>query len=378
MDDRSICVVTHPLGSAGENATRTLLDILSAITSVSLITANLPAQSKIRDTHEVIEISNSSAGSAIPVASLRFLRNQLRMVSAIRRRNDEIVLFFGATSYLLPVVVAKLLGRTVVIEPRGDVALTLRLTWETRIPSIVARALAGTVRRLERINFALADAIITYTPGMAEQLKLARYDHKLYTNGARYVDTERFSRTKPYDDRDDIVGYLGRFDEEKGLRTLAEVAQNPSTPPFRFIGDGDLRPWLEEFLSDELSDGSVELIGWVDHDEVPGQLNELKLVILPSRPTEGLPTTILEAFACGTPVLASSVSGVPDVVEDGRTGFLMDELSAPNLTSRIAAILARDDLAQISDHCRELVEVEYDNDAAVERYRAILDRIEKG
>lgn len=375
MDDQTVCVVTHPLGDSGENATRTLLDILSAITEVSLVTANLPSNSSIREQHEVIEISSAGSESNILVAAVQFILNQLRMVAAICRRDEEIVLFFGATSYLLPVLAAKLLARTVVIEPRGDVPLTLRLSWKNRVPDFIARTLAGLVRTLEYMDYALADAIIAYTPSMAEELGLTRFEPKLHTNGARYVDTERFSPRNPYVDRDSIVGYLGRLNEEKGIRTLAEVARHPTIPTFRFIGDGDLRPWLEEHLSDELADGSVAITGWVDHDEVAHHLNELKLLVLPSAPTEGLPTMILEAFACGTPVLATGVSGVPDVIQVGRTGFLINELEADDIARDIEAILNRDDLDEISANCRSLVESTYDFEAAVDRYRAILDRI---
>ena len=49
-----VCVVTHPLAAAGENATRSLLDVLSALTAVSLVTADLPTDSEIRGRHEVI------------------------------------------------------------------------------------------------------------------------------------------------------------------------------------------------------------------------------------------------------------------------------------------------------------------------------------
>jgi hypothetical protein len=55
MTERGVCVVTHPLGPAGENATRTLLDILAELGGVTLITADLPADSSIQDHRDVIE-----------------------------------------------------------------------------------------------------------------------------------------------------------------------------------------------------------------------------------------------------------------------------------------------------------------------------------
>ncbi len=375
-DDEGVCVVTHPLAAAGENATRTLLEIISAVTTVSLITADLPRDSAIRDRHEVVEITREGAGDNIAVAAVRFVLNQLRMCRAIARRDEEVVLFFGATSYVLPVVVASLLGKTVVLEPRGDVPLTLRLNWEERLPSPVARALAGVVWTLERINYHLADAVITYTPSMAAELGLDDFREKLHPNGARYVDTDEFDVDVPYQTRDRTVGFLGRIDEEKGIRELAAVARRlPDDVTFRFIGDGDLSDWLEAELADEIAQGSVELAGWVDHDEVPAELNDLRLLVMPSQPTEGLPTTILESLACGTPVYATPVSGIPDVVRDGETGFLMTERDPEAIADEIARVLSEPDLVAVSGNCRALTEEKYSFEAAVERYAAILDGI---
>jgi len=372
-----VCVVTHPLGAAGENATRTLLEILSAVTAVSLVTAYLPEDSEIRADHEVMEVSEKSAAqSTILLAAVRFLGNQLRMCRAISRRDEQVVIFFGATAYLIPVLWAKLLGRTVLLEPRGDVPLTLRLGWEQRMPSPVAALLAGTVRVIEHLGYLSADGILTYTPAMATELGLDRYAGKLYPEGARYVDTERFSPVTPYEERNRVVGFLGRLDEEKGIRELAAVARRlPEDITFRFIGDGPLRDWLESELETEREAGRVDVTGWVDHEEVPAELNDLRLLVMLSEPTEGLPTVILEAMASGTPAYATPVSGVPDVVREGETGFLMEHREPDRIVADIEAILDRDDLTAVSQRARDLAVSEYSFEAAVERYTELLESV---
>ena len=372
----SVCVVTHPLGSAGENATRTLLEILGALTAVSLVTAELDDDSPLRDRYPVVELTEKGAGTSVAVAAGRFLLNQARMCRTVAGRDEDVVLFFGATSYLLPVVFARLLDRTVVVEPRGDVPLTLRLHWERRLPDPLARLLAGLVRALERAGFAAAHGVVTYTPSMARQLGVDPEAPDVYPRGARYVDTDRFRPETPYEKREEIVGFVGRLDEEKGIRTLAAVAERlPPGVTFRFVGDGDLRPWLERELADEIEAGEAELTGWVDHDEVPGRLDDLRLLVMPSDATEGLPTTILEALACGTPVYATPVAGIPDVVRDGETGFLMRETDADAIAEGIEEILEREDLPTVGRNGRELVEATYSFDAAVDRYEAILSGV---
>ncbi|WP_436924262.1 glycosyltransferase family 4 protein [Halosimplex amylolyticum] len=371
-----VCVVTHPLAAAGENATRSLLDILSAVTGVALVTADLPADSEIRDRHELVELTRKSAGDSVPVAAARFLLNQLRMCRVVGTRDEEVVLFYGATSYLLPILFARAIGKTVLVEPRGDVPLTLRIAWEESLPNPVARTLAGLVRALERAGFAAAHGVVTYTPAMASQLDLDPDAPEVYPTGARYVRIDDFDVRTPLEARERRVGFLGRLDEEKNVRELAAVARElPDDVTFTFIGDGGLREWLETELADEIEDGQVEMRGWVDHDDVPAELDRLRLVILPSEATEGLPTTILEALACGTPVYATPVSGVPDVVRDGETGFLMESTEPDDIRRELLAILDREDLPAISENGRALIEDEYSFDAATRRYRDILQRV---
>jgi glycosyltransferase involved in cell wall biosynthesis len=160
------------------------------------------------------------------------------------------------------------------------------------------------------------------------------------------------------------------------VRTLATVAKSlPESITFRFVGDGDLLPDLREELSEEVEAGDVEFAGWVNHDEVPTELSRFRLLVMPSSPTEGLPTTIFEALGCGTPVYATPVSGIPDVVRDGETGFLMQGTEPHNLCGDIVRILTQDDLSEVSAKSRQLVEEKYVCEAAIDRYKKILSDI---
>lgn len=377
-DQPDVCVVTYPVGAAAI-AIEDLLKILSSVTTVSLITAGIEDRSSMPDDCEVVILSESDTGKGIVVAAVRYVLNQLRMCNSLRKRDEEVIIFYGATSYLLPILFTRLLGKTVVLEPRGDVPLSLKVTWQQRLPDVVANALAGSVALFEGLGYRVATGIITYTPAMAEQLGLDRYEEKLYTNGARFVDTEQFDVHVPYEEREKAVGFIGRLDAEKRIPELATTARRlPDDMQFVFVGDGDYREMLEQELAEEIDQGSVEVVGWVDREEVPEQLNRLRLQIVPSHPTEGLPTAILEGMACGTPAYATAVSGVPDVVRDGETGFLMDNVDGETIATDIEAIFEGEDLAAVSRNARALIEEEYSFEGAVERYTAILTDIAAG
>jgi glycosyltransferase involved in cell wall biosynthesis len=81
---------------------------------------------------------------------------------------------------------------------------------------------------------------------------------------------------------------------------------------------------------------------------------------------------IVEAFACGTPVYTTPVSGVPDVVVEGETGFQMESTDPDDVARRVRRILDREDLPTVSRNARELVETEYTYDATVDRYREMF------
>jgi len=168
------------------------------------------------------------------------------------------------------------------------------------------------------------------------------------------------------------------LDEEKGIRTLAEVAKRlPEDVTFRFVGDGDLRQWLEAELAAEISAGQVVVTGWVDHEQVPEELSRMRLLVMPSAPTEGLPTVILEAMACGTPVLATPVAGVPDVVNDGETGYLIKNKSLEDRLLAIRPLLFENELKKVSEASRALILREYTRDAAIRRYTMMLNTINR-
>ncbi|MFC7071966.1 glycosyltransferase family 4 protein [Halovenus rubra] len=375
IDD--VCIVTQPGGDHEEKShERDLARILSELTSIVVLTANIGDESPLRAEQDVIEYSSRSAGGHIITELVQFVLNQLRLCRSLVAREERIVLFFGTTSYLLPIIVARLVGKQVVLLPRGDVALSVQLRWERQLPDQLARFLAQCVSTLEEAGYRTAHAIITYTPSMAETLGADQYDDKLYPHGARFIDTDEFAVQTPFEDRGRTVGFVGRLDVEKQIPVLVEMVKHlPDDIRIVFVGDGEYRTYLEEELSEEISAGKVEVPGWVSHDEVSNQYNRFRLLLLPSAETEGLPTTVLEGMACGTPSYATPVSGVPDVVHNEETGFIMHQVDSTVLADEVTAILESEEIDDISRAARELIETEYSFKAAVSRYENILQEI---
>ena len=100
----------------------------------------------------------------------------------------------------------------------------------------------------------------------------------------------------------------------------------------------------------------------------------MKQVVLPSY-TEGLPNIMLEAMACGTPVLATPVGAIPNVIKDGETGFIMKDNSPECIAENVIRALNHPNLERIAGNARALVEREFTYERAVERWREVLKTI---
>jgi glycosyltransferase involved in cell wall biosynthesis len=115
--------------------------------------------------------------------------------------------------------------------------------------------------------------------------------------------------------------FLGRLSEEKGLRTLFQSwAKVKPSYALRVIGDGPLTDGIQSEISRSGS-SNVRLDGRLSRVESLRVLQAARVLILPSMCYENFPMTIAEAYACGTPVIASRLGAMQEIVHDGRTGL---------------------------------------------------------
>jgi len=121
-----------------------------------------------------------------------------------------------------------------------------------------------------------------------------------------------------------LVGYIGRLAPEKGpdlfLRMARLLANDPHDVHFVLIGDGPLRRTLEKMAGDLALTNRVHFTGV--RDDVDALLPSLALTVLSSH-AEGMPLALMEAMAAGLAVVATSVGGVPELVEHGYSGYLV-------------------------------------------------------
>lgn len=177
---------------------------------------------------------------------------------------------------------------------------------------------------------------------------------------------------------------VGRLVEKKGLQdalwAVALLRKSGVDVAYTVVGDGPLRARLEETV-ERLEVGKVFFTGAVQQDQVKEHLVQADILLAPSVTAangdeEGIPNVIKEAMALGRPVVSTRHSGIPELVEQGVTGFLAGERDPEGLAAAVRHLRDRPETwAPVQDAARRRVELEYDierlNDQLVERYRQL-------
>ena len=203
------------------------------------------------------------------------------------------------------------------------------------------------------------------------------------------VDCRRFTFQPRRPDSDGTIRLISiaRFVEKKGLSyaiaAVAKLVEKHRKIEYVIIGDGELRPQIERQIGELKLSNHVRLLGWQDQSEVVPWLGRAHVFLAPSVTAadgneEGTPTAIIEAFAMGLPVVATRHSGIPEMVEDGKSGYLVPERDTEALADRLSHVIEHPDRwAEFGRVGRQHVEQHFDidrlNDHLVNTYQEMLD-----
>ncbi|MHA7836088.1 MAG: glycosyltransferase [bacterium] len=135
---------------------------------------------------------------------------------------------------------------------------------------------------------------------------------------------------------------VGRLGRSKGHPVLLEAVERLRDEGLDFeivlVGDGELRPLIEDLVRSRELEGFVRLVGWMDGQGVREALVDSRGLLLPSF-GEGLPVVIMEAFALARPVIATRIAGISELVEDGRNGWVVNAGNVEQLTAAMREAL---------------------------------------
>ena len=235
--------------------------------------------------------------------------------------------------------------------------------------------------------FDQADRILALSRHMADRLLALGSPAEKTLVHHLGIDVERFA----FQERHLLAGEsprlisVARLVEKKGLeyaiRAVAQVKDRHPQVRYRIVGDGPLRPTLEALIRELGVETQVELAGAMTQRGVVEQMQQAHVFVLPSVAAadgdeEGTPTSIAEASASGLPVLSTVHSGIPEMVREGASGFLVPERDVAALAGRLDELLSHPERwPAMSRAGRAWAEQEFDtqklNDRLLEIYAGI-------
>jgi colanic acid/amylovoran biosynthesis glycosyltransferase len=169
---------------------------------------------------------------------------------------------------------------------------------------------------------------------------------------------------------------------EYGIMAVAKLLKNYPDVVYRIAGDGPLREELEDLIHHLKVDENVHLLGPAEQHEIVDLMINSDILLAPSVTAkdgdqEGIPVVLMEAFATGLPIISTYHSGIPELVQDGISGFLVSERDIEGLCEKLIDLISKSELRlEMGLAGRKCVEAEYDivklNDSLAKTYEWLL------
>ena len=270
---------------------------------------------------------------------LRFsadLRQQRRVIAELARDTD---LIYVNGPRLLPAAA---------LVSRGRIPMLFHAHSHVE-PGLARRFACGSIRR-SRAN------VIACSQSVLDVFREGSRGAAVIPNGVAEVPFRERARISR-------IGVIGRIHPDKGQAEFVRAASilHSEFPRMEFVVCG--APLFADSaytqrVEEEARGLPIQFLGW--RDDVGAVLSSLDLLVVPSK-QEGMGRVIIEAFSAGVPVVANAVGGIPEVIEDGVTGFLVRDNSPEALAHRIAEIIRSDavTLQRLTANARREWELNY-------------------
>ncbi len=162
------------------------------------------------------------------------------------------------------------------------------------------------------------------------------------------------------------IVYFGRLSREKGLFTLLEAAKRLKLQ-LKIIGDGPLREEIEKTAEE-----NTYPLGYLPPHSLKKEIKNSMAVVIPSEWYENNPRSISEAFALGKPVIGSRIGGIPELIDNGKTGLLFEPGNVDDLAAKISYLIKnKDQVRYMGELARKKAEQKYNSEKHYEKLMEI-------
>ncbi|MBM4439386.1 MAG: glycosyltransferase [Candidatus Rokubacteria bacterium] len=303
-----------------------------------------------------VVVDRLDCGSFLRPATVRLVRRLARDLRAFRA---DVVQTYGFYTNLPGLLAGRLAGVPVLVASRRGHAINL---------TPAQRRVDRLVRRLAHVTVVNAEALRRTLQEEEGPRPVAVIPNCVLERGP-VVPLDRVTESGP------VVGMVANFRAPKDHRTFLRAArlvvEKVPTAEFRMIGRGPEEPAMRELAAHLELGARVRFLGALAPEAVWAAVNRFTVSVLASH-SEGMPNAVLEAMLAGRPVVATAVGGVPEVVEDGVTGYLVRPRDASALAAPIARLLKDPAIAvRMGAAARERARTRHGVDAMVESFLSL-------
>jgi len=376
---KGIAIVTYPFSdNVGKVLLGNFIKVMEPIAPYLLIITG-DYENPLHD-KDIIRI-NPARSKFLLYRFAKQFKTQIEVSLQIYRARDriDVVVFFIGAGLTIPVILTKMIGkRSIAILTGMGSKKQIRAAWGAHGLSGFGEVIRlGVSEMLERISYYMSTDLAVYSRSIVKQLNLERYGNKVSIIPEHLVNFQSFVPADNGHTKSNVIGFVGRLSEEKGVlnfvRAIPIILGKMKDASFMIIGEGALKETINELIRENHLEERVTLTGWIPHDELPGYIQKMGLIILPSY-TEGLPNVMLEAMACGTPILVTAVGAVPDFIVEGKTGFILKDNSPEIIAAQSIEILNSTNLSEIVLNAQKTVREEFSHERVFTRWRCLLEK----
>ncbi|MCK5564813.1 MAG: glycosyltransferase [Planctomycetes bacterium] len=201
------------------------------------------------------------------------------------------------------------------------------------------------------------------------------------------IDVDKFQFKEKSLSADEPVKLLtvGRLTEKKGqeyaIKALSKIAENGTSFQYTIAGEGPQREYLKALVSRMGLQDKVDFTGAVSRDQAIELYDQSHIFILTSITAEdgdqeGIPVVLMEAQACGLPVISTFHTGIPELVKDGQSGFLVPEKNIDQLAEKLDSLISSAlQWAELGSAGKDIVHKDFNNEQLSEKLVRILNSL---
>lgn len=223
------------------------------------------------------------------------------------------------------------------------------------------------------------DYIITPSNFVGSKIKAEKPSIRKVKTMYNFIDIDNSEDDKMQNDG--YALYSGRISEEKGIINLVEAFRKIDNGKLYIAGDGPEKQKIEEMIRKNNLEGKIKLLGYLNKEEMREALIKSRFLVLPSIWYENCPFSIIEALSVGKPVVGSNIGGIPELLENGKNGYLYKYDDINELEHVIRKMFETEEYLTLSHNAKENAKIKFSKEnyykELMEVYKEVLNKDEQ-